>query len=67
MKRNLAASATFLLALSIWFLGERTNGWEIAGSLVSFVGVAFMIGLQGLWEHNMEVDVSLWHAHRRGG
>ncbi len=41
------------LALSIWFLGERTNGWQIAGSLVSFVGVAFMVGLQGLWEHKM--------------
>ena len=41
------------LALSIWFLGERTNAWEIVGSLVSFVGVAFMVGLQGLWEHNM--------------
>ena len=38
------------LALSIWFLGERTNGWEIVGAIVSFVGVVVTVVLQGLWE-----------------
>lgn len=41
------------LALSIWFLGERTNRWEIAGALVSFLGVVVMVGLQGVWENAM--------------
>jgi drug/metabolite transporter (DMT)-like permease len=36
------------LALSIWLLGERTNAWEIAGAIVSFVGVVVTVVLQGL-------------------
>ena len=41
------------LALSIWLLGERTNRWQIAGALVSFIGVVVMVGLQGLRENSM--------------
>ena len=39
------------LALSIWLLGERTNSWEIAGAIVSFVGVVLTVVLQGLWQN----------------
>lgn len=41
------------LALSIWLLRERTNGWEIAGAIVAFVGVVVTLLLQGLWENTM--------------
>ena len=41
------------LALSIWLLGERTNGWEIAGAIVSFVGVVVTVVVQGLGENTM--------------
>lgn len=41
------------LALSIWLLGKRTSAWEIAGAIVSFVGVVVTIALQGLWENMM--------------
>jgi drug/metabolite transporter (DMT)-like permease len=33
------------LALSIWFLRERVNYWEIIGAFVSFVGVVLTISL----------------------
>ena len=46
------------LALSIWLLGERTNRWQIAGALVSFIGVVVMVGLQGLRENSMAHAVS---------
>lgn len=38
------------LALSIWLLGERTNGWGITGALISFIGVVVTLVLQGLWD-----------------
>lgn len=38
------------LALSIWLLGERTNGWEVTGAIVSFIGVVVTVVLQGLWD-----------------
>ncbi len=41
------------LALSIWLLRERTNRWQIAGALVSFIGVVVMVGLQGLQGNSM--------------
>lgn len=41
------------LALSIWLLRERTNGWQIAGAIVSFVGVVLTVVLQGLWENKI--------------
>lgn len=41
------------LALSIWLLRERTNGWEIAGAIVSFIGVVVTVVLQGLGENTM--------------
>lgn len=41
------------LALAVWLLGERTNGWEIAGAIVAFVGVVATVVLQGLWENSM--------------
>jgi drug/metabolite transporter (DMT)-like permease len=34
------------LALSVWFLGERVNVWEIAGAIAAFVGVTLTIVLQ---------------------
>lgn len=38
------------LALAVWFLGERTNRWEIAGAIVGFIGVVVTVVVQGLWE-----------------
>jgi len=38
------------LALSIWLLGERTNGWEVTGAIVSFIGVVVTVVFQGLWD-----------------
>ena len=35
-----------ILALSIVLLGERVNGWVVAGAIVSFVGVVLTIVLQ---------------------
>jgi len=40
------------LALSIWFLGERTNRWEIVGAIVAFIGVLLTVALQGLWDNS---------------
>ena len=37
------------LALSIWLLRERTNKWETAGAVVSFIGLAVTLVLQSLW------------------
>lgn len=34
------------LALSVWLLRERVNRWVVAGSVISFVGVALTILLQ---------------------
>lgn len=34
------------LALSVWFLQERVNGWEIVGAIASFMGVVLTIFLQ---------------------
>jgi drug/metabolite transporter (DMT)-like permease len=34
------------LALSIWFLRDRVNGWRIAGAIAAFIGVALTILLQ---------------------
>lgn len=41
------------LAFAIWLLKERTNGWEIFGAIVSFIGVVVTVGLQSLWENSM--------------
>ncbi len=35
-----------ILALSVWLLHSRLNRWEVIGTLVSLVGVAFTITLQ---------------------
>ena len=35
------------LALAVWLLGERTNGWEVAGAIVAFGGVVVTVVLQG--------------------
>ena len=35
-----------VLALSVWLLRDRVNGWVIAGALVSFIGVALTVLLQ---------------------
>lgn len=35
-----------VLALSVWFLGDRVNGWVVAGAVLSFVGVALTVLLQ---------------------
>jgi drug/metabolite transporter (DMT)-like permease len=35
-----------VLALSIWLLKQRVNGWEILGAIVSFAGVVLSIVLQ---------------------
>jgi drug/metabolite transporter (DMT)-like permease len=34
------------LALSVWFLQERVNRWEISGAIASFVGVSLTIFIQ---------------------
>jgi drug/metabolite transporter (DMT)-like permease len=34
------------LFLSAWLLGERVNAWEVAGGLVSFIGVILAFSLQ---------------------
>lgn len=38
-----------ILALSVWLLRERVNVLEIAGALISLVGVIAIVFLQGLW------------------
>lgn len=38
------------LALSVWLLREKINGWKIAGAIVSFFGVVTTVILQGIWE-----------------
>lgn len=38
--------APLVLALSVLFLGDRVNGWVIAGAVLSFVGVALTVILQ---------------------
>ncbi|MEP0886030.1 DMT family transporter, partial [Trichocoleus sp. ST-U3] len=43
------------LALSIWFLGERVNGWEIVGAIASFIGVVLTIFLQPPETNMMQV------------
>lgn len=47
-----------ILALSIWFLKERTNGWEIAGAIVAFAGVVVTVVLQSLQETMTPVGFS---------
>ncbi len=42
-----------ILILSIWFLGDRTNSWEIAGAIVAFAGVVVTVVLQSLQENMM--------------
>ncbi|BFM40351.1 DMT family transporter [Synechocystis sp. LKSZ1] len=34
------------LALSIWLLGEQVKGWDVAGAIAAFIGVAITILLQ---------------------
>lgn len=34
------------LALSVWLLGDRVNGWVTAGAVLSFIGVALTVVLQ---------------------
>jgi drug/metabolite transporter (DMT)-like permease len=34
------------LALSIWLLGDRVRGWEVAGAIAAFLGVALTLLLQ---------------------
>ncbi|MFQ4142749.1 DMT family transporter [Chlorogloeopsis sp. ULAP02] len=46
------------LALAIWLLKERTNGWEILGAIVSFIGVVVAVVLQSLWESMAPADFS---------
>jgi drug/metabolite transporter (DMT)-like permease len=36
------------LFLSTWLLGERVNAWEVAGGLVSFIGVILAFSLQSM-------------------
>ncbi len=43
------------LALSIWFLGERVNRWEIVGAIASFIGVVLTIFLQPPETNMMQV------------
>ncbi len=38
------------LALAIWLLKERTNGWEILGASISFIGVVVTVALQSQGE-----------------
>ncbi|NER84277.1 MAG: DMT family transporter [Leptolyngbya sp. SIO1D8] len=35
-----------VLALSVWLLGDRVNGWVIGGAVVSFIGVALTVLIQ---------------------
>lgn len=35
-----------VLALSVWLLGDRVNGWVVSGAVVAFVGVALTVLLQ---------------------
>lgn len=35
-----------VLALSVWLLRDRVNGWVVAGAVVSFIGVALTVVLQ---------------------
>lgn len=39
-----------VLALSVWFLGERVNAWLVSGAIVSLVGVVATVLFQALWE-----------------
>ncbi len=41
------------LALSFWLLKERTNKWEAAGAIVSFIGLAVTVVLQSFWGNMM--------------
>lgn len=43
------------LALSVWLLKERVNFWEVAGSIVAFIGVAVIIILQAKSQGMMNV------------
>ncbi len=35
-----------VLALSVWLLGDRINGWVIAGAVIAFIGVSLTVLLQ---------------------
>jgi drug/metabolite transporter (DMT)-like permease len=35
-----------VLALSVWLLGDRINGWVIAGAIIAFIGVSLTVLLQ---------------------
>ena len=43
------------LALSIWFLADRVNTWEVMGAIVAFVGVGLTIFLQPVRESMMQM------------
>ena len=43
------------LALSIWLLRDRVSGWEIAGAIAAFIGVALTILLQPAKEPLMQM------------
>jgi len=43
------------LALSIWLLRDRVNGWEATGAIVAFIGVALTIVLQPAKETMMQM------------
>jgi len=47
------------LALSVWFLKERVNRWEIAGASVSFAGIIVSVLLQSLGGNMMHESGSL--------
>lgn len=43
------------LALSVWLLHERVNGWQIVGAIAAFIGVALTILLQPVREPLMQM------------
>ncbi|MBW4518473.1 MAG: DMT family transporter [Scytolyngbya sp. HA4215-MV1] len=43
------------LALSIWLLRDRVNGWEVMGAIAAFIGVALTILLQPAQESLMHM------------
>jgi drug/metabolite transporter (DMT)-like permease len=44
-----------ILAMSVWFLRERVNRWEIVGAITSFIGVVLTIFLQPPETNMMQV------------
>lgn len=46
-----------VLALSVLFLGERVNGWVVAGAIVAFVGVALTVLIQPVGEQTMTMGM----------